>query len=208
MQKQQTVTKLSNVLEDARSGGWADDDLRSCLEMESKCLLSAADREEAAFKTRSRICSSAYCFLFKFLPSMAALGLLLSALYNVSVGSSCLFLSLVPVREIMPPVINCDACRGMTEAPRLANLSHEDFIRHHAYQSKPFLVADAAMKWPALELFSYDYFKTIYLRSLDDETISENQFFSYSSNIANLKEFFELPDEIATMESERWYVAW
>ena len=72
------------------------------------------------------------------------------------------------------------------------------------------VIEGAADDWSAMNVFSYDYFKDLYLRtpgSLDDDNI-KGQFFSYSSNIMDLKELFNLPVERAEMKIERWYIGW
>ena len=101
-------------------------------------------------------------------------------------------------------------CEGVTGALRFVNLSREDFVHHHAYSAKPIVVEGAALRWPAMDVFSYDYFKNLYLQtpgSLDDDNI-KGQFFSYSSNIMDLKNLFELPTEHVEMKTERWYIGW
>ena len=101
-------------------------------------------------------------------------------------------------------------CEGVTGALRFVNLSREDFVHHHAYGAKPIVVEGAALGWSAMDVFSYDYFKSLYLQtpgSLDDDNI-KGQFFSYSSNIMDLKDLFQLPAELAEMKTERWYIGW
>lgn len=101
-------------------------------------------------------------------------------------------------------------CEGVTGALRFVNLSREDFVHHHAYSAKPIVVEGAALGWSAIDVFSYDYFKDLYQQipgSLADDNI-KGQFFSYSSNIMDLKDFFQLPTEQAEMKTERWYIGW
>ena len=101
-------------------------------------------------------------------------------------------------------------CEGVTGAFRFANLSREDFVRNHAYSAKPIVVEGAALGWSAMDVFSYEYFKDLYLRipgSLDDDNI-KGQFFSYSSNIMDLKDLFRQPTKHAEMKTERWYIGW
>lgn len=98
----------------------------------------------------------------------------------------------------------------MSGALRFGNLSREDFVHNHAYSAKPIVVERAADGWSAMEVFSYDYFKDLYQKtpgSLDDDNI-KGQFFSYSSNIMDLKDLFQLSVEQAQMKSERWYIGW
>ena len=107
-------------------------------------------------------------------------------------------------------VLVCRVCEGVEGALRFVNLSREDFIHQHAYSAKPIVVEGAARGWPAMEVFSYDYFKDLYLQtpgSLDDD-YTKGQFFSYSSSIMDLKGLFQLPVEQAEMKTERWYIGW
>ena len=104
----------------------------------------------------------------------------------------------------------CRVCEGVSGALRFDNLSREDFVHHYAYSAKPIVVEGAARGWPAMEVFSYNYFRRLYLQipgSLDDDNI-KGQFFSYSSNIMDLKELFHLPVEHSEMKTERWYIGW
>jgi len=61
-----------------------------------------------------------------------------------------------------------------------------------------------------MEVFSYNYFKDLYQQSPEaiDSDTEKGQFFSYSSNIRNLKELFELSSEGVSMATEKWYIGW
>lgn len=125
-------------------------------------------------------------------------------------GPYCFVPTLMVIPGMTQPIADCNMCKGVTGAPRLVNLSRRDFILHHAYSTRPVVVLRAALNWSATSLFSYDYFRSLYTTfpgALDSDA-SNGQFFSYSSNIRDLKDLFELSYERATMHSERWYIGW
>jgi hypothetical protein len=90
------------------------------------------------------------------------------------------------------------------------NITRKEFALHYAHSSQPVVVVRAALHWSAMQVFSYDYFRNLYSTFPDaiDADTSKGQFFSYNSNIRNLKELFDLPSERAAMTTERWYIGW
>ena len=149
--------------------------------------------------------------IFKVYPVFFFLSLFMFPIFKMVTMSTCLLSDLMPFGDVVAaPFINCDMCRGLLGAPRLSNLSKDDFIRNYAYTGRPILVEGAALNWSAVQTFSYDYFKSLYLSvpSSLDEDFSTPQFFSYSSNIKDLRDLFSLPNEVASMETEKWYIGW
>ena len=110
----------------------------------------------------------------------------------------------------MHPKFDCNFCEGLTGAPRQTNLSQYEFVHKYAYTSRPILVVGAASDWPAMDVFSYDYFKSLYQQSPEaiESDMESGQFFSYSSNIQNLKDLFDLSSERVSMTTEKWYIGW
>lgn len=125
-------------------------------------------------------------------------------------GSFCVFPTPMVMVGMIQPLANCSICQGLTEAPRLVNLSRKDFALHHAHSSRPIVVVGAALNWSATQELSYEYFQSLYQRYPDaiQNDMAKGQFFSYSSNIRNLKDLFELSSERAAMTHERWYIGW
>ena len=202
MARQQATSTLSAVIEEAKEAGWSQNELKNCLKHEL-----ALPNEHPSRKPKKRRLSMHY-FVFRLFPVLFGIAALYFPASSLLRGSPCVVSQLTPIGDVIHPLVDCEICRGLTEAPRLVNISRDDFVRYHAYQSKPVLVVGAAAEWPALELFSYDYFKELYLRTPGALKEEDMQFFAYSSNIANLKELFALPSEVATMSKEKWYIGW
>ena len=151
-----------------------------------------------------------YYLVFLVLPAVLLLSVLLLSLINWYEEAPCLVPQPYFLGEILRPMSDCEFCNGVTAAPREKNISVYDFVKKYAYTSKPVVVEGAASDWPATRAFSYDYFKGLYQQRPEaiEHQIEEGQFFSYNSNIRDLKGLFELSDEEVSMVTERWYIGW
>ena len=201
----QVMTELSTILENAKKAGLSDQEIKECLEKEGllQVPLDSAQIIQKAWRLLDLL-------IFKVYPVLFLLAMLAYPVYKATTGSPCLVSEVFPLSEAVIPFVDCGMCEGVTGAPRLTNLTQEEFIRNYAYQSKPILVEGAARDWPALKLFSYDYFKELYMSrpgALEGDD-TQGQFFSYSSNINGLNELFSLPSEVASMSKEKWYIGW
>ena len=204
MCKNEAMSGLLEALRDAEKAGVALEDILKCLNTETKPTRSIAHQSRYPFRN-----SASFIFLH-LMPAVSFVFLLHFPLVKFLSGASCLLPAPVLLRDMIQPLTNCSVCQGVTEAPRLLNLTPKDFALHHAYSSRPIVVAEAALHWPAMHVFSYEYFQSLYYRYPDaiGADTSKGQFFSYSSNIRNLKELFELPSEKVAMTTERWYIGW
>ena len=180
----------AQILALAKRGGYLDDHMTSDLPR--------------------RIWSIFNCLLFKVYPIVFLLLLPVYPLFRMMGGYACLLVEVSPFGEAVVPMVDCAICEGVTSAPRLTNLSMDDFIRNYAYTSRPILVEGAVSNWPAVKVFSYDFFKSLYSQAPEslEEDHDNGQFFAYGSNIRDLKELFSLPTEVATMATEKWYIGW
>ncbi len=202
----QVLTELTAILESAKSAGLSESDIKDCLEKEG--LVPTSQPDYALFIKKGWWLME--LLIFKVYPLLFLAALLAYPGYQMYAGSPCLLSEVFPLAEAIIPFVDCKICKGVTQAPRLTNLSQEQFMHDYAYQSRPLLVVGAARDWPALELFSYDYFKELYLSkpgSLEGEN-AEGQFFAYSSSINDLADLFALPSEVASMSKEKWYIGW
>jgi len=212
MEEKVVVEKLKIIFENARVKGLTEKDLKSFLH-ENGYIPADKKTDDVNLEGPSvfeRSLSLLNTLIFKVYPIIFLFCLSLYPLYKLAVGSPCLVNEVTPFGEILTPLVNCKMCEGVTGAPRLRNLSQEDFIRNYAYTSRPILVEGAVLHWSAIEVFSYEYFKDLYLSapaSLDEDK-SSGQFFSYSSSIEDLEHLFSLPDEMASMAAEKWYIGW
>lgn len=208
----EAVSRVRGIVKQARSRGLTDAEIVRCFQENgySHAHESAAGKPAEDFDPWKRSCTILNFLLFKFYPILFILLLPVFPAFKMYAGSACLLRELSPFGEAVTPVVDCAMCEDVTEAPRLFNLSKDDFIRNHAYTSKPILVVGAVSHWSALDVFSYDYFKSIYMDSLDslEDDHSSGQFFAYGSNVRDLKDLFALPSDVATMETEKWYIGW
>ena len=150
---------------------------------------------------------------FVVLPILFLLAILGTFAYftasTIREGSNCI--SWVPFDGLVSlPITDCSFCEGITEAPRLRNLSMDDFVRKYAYIGVPIVVTDATDGWRARRLFTYNYFKNLYAnnpQSLEEDT-NEGQFFTYRSDLDDLYDLFNLPEERAALRGKKWYIGW
>ena len=213
MEAETAVTKIREILDRARSSGLTDKEITKFLEENgytAKAKTKATQNETDGDAPYRKACSLLNCLVFKVYPIIFALLLMAYPLFNLLVGAPCLLAEMSPFGEAVTPMVDCAICEGVTGAPRLTNLTQDDFIHNYAYTSRPILVVGAVSDWPATKVFSYDYFKSLYLKSPEslEEDNNSGQFFAYSSNIKDLKDLFSLPSDVATMETEKWYIGW
>lgn len=214
MAEAEIVAHVQKLLNTAKTRGLTDDDINTYLIDNGYSTLKTDKKTDEVVPVEVDIYKKSFSLLnmliFKVYPVIFVFCLLIYPLFGMAAMSPCLLKEVSPLGEAVQPLVNCDMCRGLDGAPRLTNLSQEDFMKYYAYSSQPILVEGAVSKWSALKVFSYDYFKDLYLStpaSLDEDD-SEGQFFSYSSNIESLKHFFSIPDEVVTMQTEKWYIGW
>ena len=206
MNKEEVVSRVRAAIRRARSGGATDEEILA--RAREKGFVTDIGDDVTAEVSR-RLCGLLNCLLFKFYPLLFLAALPAYPLFRMLTGYACLLTEVSPFGEAVTPIVDCAICEGVTSAPELTNLSMDDFVRNYAYTSRPILVKGAVLDWPAVKVFSYDYFKSLYMKSPDSlEEDNNGQFFAYSSNIRDLKELFSLPSDVATMETEKWYIGW
>jgi hypothetical protein len=93
----------------------------------------------------------------------------------------------------------------------LPNLTREEFQRH-AYSYRPMIVKGAALDWPAIRTFSFDFFRNLFegtegsYESIDEEC----QFLNFNSEFHDLRGVFDMPRSRVTLaDGEKpWYIGW
>lgn len=128
-------------------------------------------------------------------------------------GEKCLLPMPDSVVDISRPPVDCSICRGMTSVDRAKNITSEEFEKYYAYSGKPVVIADAMMDWSASNVFSFDFFKSIYAEDspVFIHSAEQNcQFFPYKTKFRNLAEVFNMSKERAELRdgSEPWYIGW
>lgn len=127
------------------------------------------------------------------------------------VGTRCLIPNNYLAWESTRPVSDCNFCSGIDSALILPNLTRAEF-EPYAYSSRPMVIKNAAVHWPARKVFSLYFFKNLY-ESIDGayESVQEEcQFLHFKSNFASLKEVFSMSNRRAlNLHGEQsWYVGW
>ena len=195
--------RLATVLEEAKENGVSDVIVRKILESE----LSSLPKYRSTKCTVGRVC---YVVLFNLLPVLAVLLVIGYGVWNYSQDHPCYYFVPEPLQEILGPLADCDFCKGVNHAPKLSNLNRVEFIQKYGFSGQPIIVTDATSTWKASSVFSYQFFKQLYLSrpgSLENDT-DFGQFFQYSSNIRNLRELFNMSEDSVKFKDERWYIGW
>ena len=212
MEERDVIERIKKILADAKARGLTKKELNTFLR--DNGYLPADKKTDEVVVEGSSVYNKSFSMLnkliFKVYPVLFLISLFLYPLFKFVSGSPCLISEFSPFGEVTIPFIDCNVCVGVTGAPRLSNLSQEDFVKNYAYTGKPILVEGAVLNWSAIEVFSYDFFKSLYLSvpsSLEEDS-NTGQFFSYSSNVRDLKHLFSLSDDVATMATEKWYIGW
>ena len=152
--------------------------------------------------------------IFILLPIVMAIGLMAGvvqlSLRSAMDGDTCLT-SWLSLDQVSLPAHTCDFCVNITGALRLSNLSKTEFVTKYAYSGIPIVVTDATDRWKARKVFSYEFFKDLYLknpRALDNDH-NDGQFFAYRSDVNDLYDLFSLPEDRSTLEGgKKWYIGW
>ena len=215
MEQSEVVAQVKELLNTAKTRGLTDNDIEVYLKEKGHPFTFRTDKKtdevvQMEVDAYQRSWSLLNTLIFTIYPILFVSSLFIYPFFKMVTMSTCLVSELAPFSEVSSPIINCDMCRGVKEAPRISNLGREDFIRNYAYAGRPILVEGAVSNWSALQVFSYDYFKSIYRSrpsSLEEDDLN-GQFFSYSSNIHGLKDFFSLPQDMVSMKTEKWYIGW
>lgn len=114
--------------------------------------------------------------------------------------------------EVARPLVDCGTCLNLKSVPVEHNISAVDFLRNYAYTSVPVLIKDATFNWTAMNKFSYQFFKDLYLKTEGSLETQDNecQFFPYNTEFDTLGDVFNMTDSRANFtEGEKpWYIGW
>ncbi|XP_054716588.1 uncharacterized protein LOC129226036 [Uloborus diversus] len=122
----------------------------------------------------------------------------------------CLFNMPAEVQNMFMPPVDCSMCRNLTIVERVRNISPTDFELRFAYSLVPVVVADGTLNWTAVDVFSFEFFRDLYMGSGEDietdgEWEKECQFFPYQTEFHSLKEVLSMSEERA---ARPWYIGW
>ena len=194
---------LENAVAEAKENGVSDVMVRKILESELSSLPKYRSKKFS-------VGGASYVALFYVLPVLSLLLVIGYGGWNYHQDYPCYYFVPEPLQEILGPLADCEFCRGIDSAPRLSNLSRVEFIQKYGFSGQPIIVTDATSSWKASSVFSYEFFKQLYLSrpgAIDNDT-EFGQFFQYSSNVRNLHELFSMSEDNAQFKGERWYIGW
>lgn len=163
---------------------------------------------------RSPLCIRQRAALVAALLAAAAACCLRERVGGYLASQRCLVSNNVVLMELTRPAVDCGLCSRLNgSVPSVEERPSADaFARAHAYTGVPLLVRGGARDWSALRVFSFDYFKRLYvdtpgaIASIDREC----QFFPYQTEFASMADVFNMSSERQGLEpgQPRWYVGW
>lgn len=126
-----------------------------------------------------------------------------------ALGTRCFIPNNYLIWEATRPVSNCDFCINITKALILPNLTREEFAPY-AYSSRPIIIKNAVQHWPAMTVFTYEFFKNLYeniegaYESVDDGC----QFLHFQSDFVTIRDVFQMSEARAkNLPGEKsWYI--
>uniref|UniRef100_A0A069DMI1 Cupin like domain containing protein n=1 Tax=Clytia hemisphaerica TaxID=252671 RepID=A0A069DMI1_9CNID len=112
--------------------------------------------------------------------------------------------------DLMRPIAKCDVYRNLSEVPIVQNMTRQHFLQNFAYTGTPVLIKGGAATWPALNTFSYKYFKRLYtdMNAFEDFETYRCQFFEYKTNLRSLRDVFKMSKRRAALKKDQWYIGW
>ena len=89
-------------------------------------------------------------------------------------------------------------------------MSQDEFRSKYVSGSRPLVVRGAAKHWKALEHFSFDFFRNLYLKKVGanniDNSNAECNYFKYNTKFESLAEALQMPESMANGSSgETWW---
>ncbi|KAK6632699.1 hypothetical protein RUM43_013469 [Polyplax serrata] len=134
---------------------------------------------------------------------------ILDVLVDNTLGIRCVIPNNYFIWEATRPVTDCSICENVTEVLNLHNVSRESFAEF-AYTSRPLVIRNAAADWPAMKVFNFEFFKSLFenidgsYESVEDEC----QFLTFKTEFLSLRDVFKMtPARVANRKGEKpWYV--
>lgn len=113
--------------------------------------------------------------------------------------------------EVTRKRTNCSLlCDGLTEIPRVSDLSKQEFATKYAYTGRPVVVVDGAKNWSAIERFNFTFFKELFEKNKEAFRVNEEecQFFPYRTEFISLEQALNMSKERSEWKAEPWYFGW
>lgn len=189
------------------------------LENEHLCFLnrglSLQELENSLLSTKGIVPSKAKkkrIVLFISLVTLITVVLCQSNFLNIIYGIRCVVPNNYFIWEATRPISDCSFCSNVTgPIILLPNVTRKEF-EPYAYSSQPMIVREAFLHWPAMEKFSWQFFKELYAdveesyKSVDEEC----QFLHFKSDFISIRDVFSMSDARAKnlLGQKSWYVGW
>lgn len=126
-------------------------------------------------------------------------------------GIRCILPNNYFIWEATRPITDCSFCINITEPIVLSNLT-SDLFSTYAYTSKPIVIKKAFLHWPALNVFSLQYFKELYNKTEDGyKSVDEEcQFLHFKSDFISIQDVFLMSEQRSQnpQSDVSWYVGW
>lgn len=200
--------RISSAVEAAKASGLTEGDIDQAIDRFYE-ELTGPQRVKQGLRIKRVLGLTVRLLLYRILP----ISLLISTIYyklQLLVESDPCLVAQPIIHDFASQIIDCRRCRNISKAVTIDQISVIDFMNDYATTLQPVLMKGAASDWPALKVFSYEYFKGLYLKKPDaiNHDVEEGQFFSYSSGIFRLDEFMSLDNETASLKRNKWYIGW
>ncbi|CAG9856104.1 unnamed protein product [Phyllotreta striolata] len=132
-------------------------------------------------------------------------------LINYIFGVRCIVPNNYFIWEATRPISDCNFCVNVSKPVVLPNSTRELFSPY-SYGSQPIVIKGAFLHWPAMRIFSLEYFQDLYnrtdgsIRSVDEEC----QFLHFKSDFISLKDVLSMSKErsLNDPKEKSWYVGW
>lgn len=113
------------------------------------------------------------------------------------------------VDYVRPPV-DCNLCKDVQGLTVVEDITPEEFHKNFAFTMKPLLVKGGQKGWNASNVFSMDYFRSIYPKGSEalERVMRDCQFFPYQTKFDTLGEVFDMSKEREQGKGKPWYIGW
>ncbi|XP_023014905.2 uncharacterized protein isoform X2 [Leptinotarsa decemlineata] len=131
--------------------------------------------------------------------------------FNYLLGVRCIVPNNYFIWEATRPITDCNFCSNTLEPIILSNITKNDFLPY-AYSSKPIVIKRAFLHWPAIQIFTLEYFQNLYRKTEDSfKSVDEEcQFLHFKSDFMSLRDVLSMSKERSknSPSEKSWYVGW
>ena len=197
------ISKINSVYQKALDDGFTDAKVLEILLASN--LKKHAENDASMRRTRSRFfCCSV---------SVAVIAMMATT-YYMTLDPRCIIANNLVLQELARPAVSCDVCKDMFQVPTVNGdtFTREEFLKDYAYNGIPLLVKGGANNWTALQVFSYNYLKDLFVNTEGalEAVEFDCQFFPYKTKFLTLAEVFAMSEARSRIDEgeEQWYVGW